>query len=106
MTEPSPEPKLYDRIYDLVRSIPVGCVTTYGTIGSFAGCPARVVGYAMHHLRHTSHEVPWQRVINARGGISTYGKQQRELLEAEGIVFEADGTVNLARWMWTPEYPT
>ena len=103
MTQLAAEPKLYDRIYDLVRAIPAGRVTTYGTIGTFAGCPARVVGYAMHHLRHTTHEVPWQRVINARGGISTYGDHQRELLEAEGIVFEEDGTVDLDRWMWMPD---
>src|SRR3712207_3391323 len=103
MTETPSEPKLYDRIYELVRAIPAGRVTTYGTIGSFVGCPARVVGYAMHHLRHTSHEVPWQRVINARGGISTHGTLQRELLEAEGIVFREDGTVDLARWMWKPD---
>lgn len=103
MTQPASEPKLYDRIYDLVCAVPAGRVTTYGTIGMFAGCPARVVGYAMHHLRHTTHEVPWQRVINARGGISTHGNRQRELLEREGIIFEDDGVVDLTRWMWTPD---
>ncbi len=99
----SPEPKLYEQIYDLVRAIPVGRVTTYGTIGEIVGCPARVVGYAMHHLRHTNHDVPWQRVINARGGISTHGNQQRDILEAEGIIFEQDGTVDLPRWIWMPD---
>ncbi len=99
----SPEPRLYDRIYDLVRAIPVGRVTTYGTIGAIVGCPARVVGYAMHHLRHTNHDVPWQRVINARGGISTHGNQQRAILETEGIIFEQDGTVDLLRWIWMPD---
>jgi methylated-DNA-protein-cysteine methyltransferase related protein len=103
MTTQTPEPTLYDRIYGIVRAIPAGRVTTYGTVGRFVGCPARVVGYAMSHLRHTTHDVPWQRVINARGGISTHGNLQRELLLAEGVRFEEDGTVDLARWMWLPE---
>ena len=91
---------LYDRIYAAVEAIPQGRVTTYGRIGREVGCPARVVGYALHHLRHVARDVPWQRVINARGAISTHGGEQRRLLEQEGIVFDEDGSIDLDRWGW------
>lgn len=92
---------LYERIYETVRAVPPGRVTTYGTIGRLVGCPARVVGYALHHLRHSAHAVPWQRVINAQGGISTHGADQRRLLEDEGVVFDDRGYVDLSRWGWS-----
>lgn len=97
MTAPA---TLYDQIYDAVCAIPHGRVSTYGTIGAMIGCPARVVGYALHHLRHVERDVPWQRVINARGGISTHGAEQRRLLEAEGIVLDERGLIDLSRWGW------
>jgi methylated-DNA-protein-cysteine methyltransferase-like protein len=96
-------PSLYERIYAAVRTVPPGRVTTYGTIGRLIGCPARVVGYAMHHLRHGNPDVPWQRVINARGGISTYGAEQRKLLEEEGVAFDANGCVDLQVWGCVPQ---
>ncbi len=97
---PETPTSLYERIYDTVCLVPPGRVTTYGTVGFLVGCPARVVGYALHHLRRGTREVPWQRVINARGGISTYGGKQRRLLEAEGVAFDTRGCVDLARWGW------
>lgn len=98
---PMPSP-LYDRIYRVIRAVPAGRVTTYGTVGRIVGCPARVVGYALHHLRHGNPDVPWQRVVNVRGGISTYGAEQRYLLEAEGVVFDDEGFIDLERWAWIP----
>lgn len=51
-------------------------------------------------------EVPWQRIINARGGISTYkigvGELQRALLEAEGVEFDSSGRTSLTRFGWRP----
>ncbi len=91
---------LYEQIYAAVEAIPPGYVMTYGRVGREVGCPARVVGYALHHLRHVARDVPWQRVINVRGGISTYGAEQRRLLELEGIVFDKDGFIDLDRWGW------
>ncbi len=94
----------YDRIYAAVSRVPPGYVTTYGAVGRYVGCPARVVGYALHYLQAAARpEVPWQRVINARGRISTHGNRQRELLESEGVTFEADGSVDLDRYGW-PEF--
>lgn len=96
-----PASTLYEQIYEQVCSIPRGRVTTYGTVGALVGCPARVVGYALHYLRYTRHsDVPWQRVINARGMISTHGNEQRRLLEAEGVVFDEQGRVDLAHFGW------
>ena len=104
---------LYDRIYDMVRRIPPGKVTTYGRIAELvSGCTARVVGYAMAALkRGTAPDVPWQRVINAKGKISVHGDgignaMQRVILEQEGIVFDAQDRVDFAQFGWPgPEEP-
>lgn len=106
----SERPSSHNRIYDVVRRIPRGRVLTYGDVAALAGMPgqARLVGYALHALpEHTT--VPWQRVINARGGISL-GRAypggeliQRQLLEAEGVDFDANGRTSLERYRWRPE---
>jgi methylated-DNA-protein-cysteine methyltransferase related protein len=99
----------HHRIYDVVRRIPVGRVSTYGDIAVIAGMTgqARLVGYALHALPpHTA--VPWHRVVNARGGISAGRAHpggelvQRGLLEAEGIEFGASGRLDLRRYRWIP----
>ncbi len=95
---------LYERIYLVVAQVPAGQVTTYGDVARMVGgaCDARLVGYAMAELgKWPTHEpVPWQRVINAQGGISTRGPRQRRLLEEEGVVFNDKGRVDLARYRW------
>jgi methylated-DNA-protein-cysteine methyltransferase-like protein len=96
----------YDEIYRIVRRIPHGRVATYGLIARLAGIPrhARRVGYALAALREDG--VPWHRVINAKGEISlrpTAGyNEQRGLLEAEGVKFDGDGRIDLARFQWRP----
>jgi methylated-DNA-protein-cysteine methyltransferase-like protein len=86
--------KTYARIYRTVRRIPVGCVATYGQIAELAGLGqhARMVGYALAALPHES-DVPWHRVINAKGEIShgdaIGGEMQRQLLVQEGVPFDA-----------------
>ena len=99
----------YDDVYDVVRRIPKGRVTTYGHVAALCGKPraARTVGWALHALRENS-DVPWQRVINRRGGISIAKiglppALQRSLLEAEGVRFRRDGTVDLRRYGWRPD---
>lgn len=99
----------YDRVYQLVRQVPAGRVITYGHVALELGAPAaaRAVGYALHSLP-AANDVPWWRVINARGAISLKGRGeaadlQRQLLEAEGVQFDADGRTDLARYRWWPE---
>ncbi len=97
----------YDRYYDVVRRIPAGRVTTYGTVAALAGRPrhARQVGYAMAALPDEA-GVPWHRVVNARGEISRRsgggagGRIQRALLEGEGVVFDARDRIDLERFGW------
>jgi methylated-DNA-protein-cysteine methyltransferase-like protein len=99
------EGPLYERIYAVVRQIPRGRVTTYGHIAKVVGgCSAQMVGFAMAGLGAES-DVPWQRVINARGRISPRGggpgaMLQREILLEEGIVFEPDGSIDFERFGW------
>jgi len=95
---------LYERIYEAVRAIPRGHVATYGQIARMAGIGGqpRLVGYALHALSE-EHDVPWHRIINARGRISPRGDSewethQRLLLESEGISFRTNGTVDLAKF--------
>ena len=98
----------YGRIYSVVRSIPPGRVATYGQIAILAGLPghARQVGYALNALPE-NHDVPWHRVINAKGRISLrsesgYEDLQRRLLEAEGVSFDASERVSLSKFGWRP----
>lgn len=94
---------LYDRIYTVVRQIPHGQVATYGQVAMVVGPPltARQVGEAMAALRdgYPGPPVPWQRVINAQGTVST-GRHQQQLLEHEGVVFNAKGATDLRRFGW------
>ena len=101
----------YEAIYALVRLIPRGKVATYGQIAELhGGVGARQVGYALNNLRTRDDidDVPWQRVINAKGEISMHGGGQgsfiqKILLEEEGIEFDLHGRIDLARFRWVPE---
>ncbi|NEP60525.1 MAG: methyltransferase [Symploca sp. SIO2G7] len=98
----------YDRIYAVVRQIPWGKVATYGQVAELAGLigKPRVVGYALYKVAPED-DIPWQRVINAKGEISTSvfrdgsDDLQRVLLEEEGIEFEGN-KINLANYRWQP----
>lgn len=98
----------YQKIYAVVRRIPRGRVATYGQVAHLAGLPgrARQVGYALHAVPGES-PIPWHRVINGRGEISTRAdpggdEVQRVLLEAEGVAFDLRGRVDLERYQWRP----
>ena len=96
------------RYYAVVERIAEGRVATYGQIAALAGFPgnAREVGFALAALPEAT-ELPWQRVINARGEVSLRREPgrdgfQRHLLEEEGVPFGAAGRVDLARFGWEP----
>lgn len=101
--------KLYDHIYAVVRQIPEGQVATYGQVAELAGLigKPRLVGYALYRVAEAD-EVPWHRVINAKGEVShTLSRNgsdylQQALLEDEGVVFTPKGKVDLARYRWQP----
>jgi methylated-DNA-protein-cysteine methyltransferase-like protein len=98
----------YGRIYSVVQRIPRGRVATYGQVAELAGLPRqpRQVGYALHALDDES-DVPWHRVINARGQVSPraapgWDQVQRQMLEHEGVTFDPSGRVSLERYRWRP----
>lgn len=96
----------YELIWSVVKRIPRGRVATYGQIAELAGLEghARQVGYALHNLPAKIH-IPWHRVVNAKGEVSPRSagdshELQRHLLEAEGVVFDLRGRMDLARYRW------
>ena len=98
---------VFSRFYDIVRQIPPGKVSTYGQVARLAGMPrcARTVGYAMAGC--TDPSVPCHRVVDRFGGtkacFDTFAPgTQRVLLEAEGVTFRLDGTVDLGQCQWVP----
>jgi len=99
----------YRRIREVVESIPEGRVATYGQVALLAGLPrrARLVGRAMAELPDGS-DVPWHRVVNTQGRISSRGgspheRFQRLMLEDEGVAFGPGGRIDLERFGWDPE---
>ena len=101
----------YQKVYSLTKKIPKGKVATYGQIASLISKPraARLVGWGLH-IGADKHQVPWQRVINSKGIISTtcldHPKDfQAQLLRGEGVeVKEIDGNyfIDLKKYLWRP----
>ncbi len=94
----------FPRVYEAVRLIPHGKVTTYGAIAAYLGSPksSRAVGYALH-VNPYPVEVPCHRVVNRHGSLSGSfafggGDAQRALLESEGVSVSDDYTVNLSEY--------
>ncbi len=101
----------YSRIYAVVRRIPVGKVATYGQVAELAKLARqpRLVGYALFSLRDEEADgLPWHRVVNAKGEISysparqSADQLQRVLLEAEKVVFNQRGRIDLKQYGWQP----
>ena len=98
----------FERIYDVVGTIPRGKVATYGQIATLCGNPrwSRVVGYALHR-NPLPLIIPCHRVVDRHGRTADSfafggGDAQRQLLEGEGVVFEMDGHIDLTRFGWCP----
>lgn len=94
-------------LYATLQRIPAGCVINYGRLALVAGYPgyARAVGNALHALDEIHPGIPWWRVINHAGRISTNcpihtATEQRARLEAEGVQFNEQGYINWQRHGW------
>ena len=103
------EPDINHRIWQVIALIPRGKVATYGDVARHAGLgkAARRVGRALRHLPGDT-RIPWHRVINAQGRISipegsASQYTQRERLEAEGVVFRGNKSVDLGKFRWEPD---
>lgn len=99
----------FDLVYQVVREIPKGKVTSYGAIANYLGLKsgARMVGYAMN-AAHTQPDIPAQRVVNRQGlltGKHHFGSPNRmqELLEADGVRVENDQVQDFEKIFWDPE---
>ncbi|WP_207421874.1 MGMT family protein [Desertivirga brevis] len=99
----------FDKVYEVVRQVPAGRVTSYGAIAEFLGMKgsARMVGYAMNVCRSASPPVPAHRVVNRNGLLS--GKHHfptpelmEQMLESEGVAVEEDQVVDFKKLFWHP----
>lgn len=99
----------FDQVFQVVRLIPKGRVTSYGAIANYLGAKSssRVVGYAMNAAHSQKEYVPAHRVLNRNGQLT--GKHHfstphlmQELLEKEKIKVENDTVVNLQKHYWDP----
>ena len=100
--------RFHDAVYQVVRQVPEGSVTTYGAIARALGAAnrAREVGWALAAL-DGDHDVPAHRVVNAQGALSggwAFGSPdvQRSLLEMEMVTFDGKGRVRLDQHLWEP----
>lgn len=102
----------YDRVFELVRQVPKGRVTTYGAIAEASGIrlSARMVGWALNNAGKAKPKVPAHRVVNRVGLLSA--KHQfatptlmQELLEQEGIEIKDDKIINFKDVLWLPGKP-
>lgn len=97
-----------EKVYIIVREIPLARVMTYGQIAEILGegYTARTVGYVMHAAE--TENVPWQRVINSQGRCSTDKlllphNIQQKILEEEGVIFNDKGKCDLEKYRWFPK---
>lgn len=103
------EKEFFDSVYQVVRLIPKGRVTSYGAIAKYLGSPqsSRLVGYAMNASHTQKPKVPAHRVVNRNGELT--GKHHfetpflmQELLEKEGIKVKNDKVLNFQQLFWDP----
>ncbi len=99
----------FQKVYEVVRKVPRGRVTTYGLIATYLGSPgaARMVGWAMNVSHQAYPPVPAHRVVNRNGYLT--GKMHfpapdmmEKLLEGEGIKIVNDRIVNFKQVLWNP----
>jgi methylated-DNA-protein-cysteine methyltransferase related protein len=112
----------FEQVYEITKKIPRGKVFTYGLISKKMNgrLSAAAVGWALNALKqgrgkngYSSETVPWQRVVNSKGTLSTSNesgelddrgrpiKLQQVLLESEGVDFKDDQSIDFSRYLWT-----
>ena len=94
----------FQLVWALVRRIPRGRVATYGQLSLMIDRRLTPVGIGWAVRAAPEGTLPWHRVVNGKGGISTDNQHpglQRSLLEAEGVRFAA-GVIDLAKYQWRP----
>jgi len=100
----------FERVYDVVKNIPYGRVTTYGAIAAHLGAKrsARTVGYALNKSFSRNDHIPAHRVVN-RNGLLT-GKHHfpganmmEDLLVSEGVLVQNDKVVDFETHLWVPQ---
>ena len=102
------DPNWTEDVYNIVRQIPKGKVTTYGYIANMIGATARMVGWAMNQSHQQTPVVPAHRVVN-RVGLLTGSlhfetpTQMQELLEAEGLTIKNNQICNFEKDLWQPK---
>lgn len=106
----NPPNEIYLQIYELVRQIPRGRVTTYGKIAHALGlhAGARLVGYALNHALEVHPPVPAHRVVNRNGLLTGRHhfhppERMQDLLEAEGLRIVDHQVQDFEAYCWDPE---
>jgi methylated-DNA-protein-cysteine methyltransferase-like protein len=101
--------RFFFRVYEVVKQVPYGKVTSYGAIARHLGAPgaARMVGWAMNQSHTHPEFIPAHRVVNRIGMLT--GKHHfsganlmQELLENEGAVIESNRIINFGEMFWDP----
>jgi methylated-DNA-protein-cysteine methyltransferase-like protein len=99
----------YEQVWEVVKQIPKGRVTSFGAIAAFLGSKqsSRLVGYALNALKYDLKNIPAHRVVNRNGlltgKIHFEGESMCSLLRAEGISVKNDMVQNLEKYFWNPE---
>jgi len=103
------EQSFYEQVYEVVKLIPKGRVTSYGAIAKAlgAGKSSRMVGYAMNNAHGMHPPVPAHRVVNSMGLLTgkfhfSPPELMQQLLENEGLVIENDKIKNFKTHFWDP----
>jgi methylated-DNA-protein-cysteine methyltransferase-like protein len=103
-----PDLNFYDMVYQVVRLIPPGRVTSYGAIANYLGTKgsSRMVGYAMQACGGANPPVPAHRVVNSQGLLTGKfhfgGDLMEQLLESEGVKVEDNKVVDFKKVFWDP----
>ncbi len=99
----------FSRVYEVVKTVPFGRVTTYGAVAAAVGSPGagRMVGWAMNKAFSYPGFVPAHRVVNRKGLLTGKHafpgrKTMQEMLDSEGIRVENDRIADFEKVMWTP----